>query len=118
MEESHGVSSVKSKRSTASTGIQRKAPYRIGKLELQLLFVPKPKGAKDEDMPKSMNACIRELKEAEANSIKSHEGHLSQQGGDCPVSGIIFPVIKLLIPLVVLASSIFHPERLKIHCLP
>ncbi|KAL8783165.1 MAG: hypothetical protein Q9195_009465 [Heterodermia aff. obscurata] len=83
-EETHSVSSVKSKRSTTSTGVQRKAPYRIGKLELQLLFVPKPKGAKDEDMPKSMNACIRELKEAEANSTKSHEGHLSQQGGDCP----------------------------------
>ena len=85
-EEIHTMSSVKSKRSTTSTGVQRKAPYRIGKLELQLLFVPKPKGAKDEDMPKSMNACIRELKEAEANSTKSHEGHLSQQGGDCPVS--------------------------------
>ena len=85
-EETHSVSSVKSKRSTTSTGVQRKAPYRIGKLELQLLFVPKPKGAKDEDMPKSMNACIRELKEAEANSTKYHKGHLSQQGGDCPVS--------------------------------
>ena len=85
-EETHNMSSVKSKRSTTSTGVQRKAPYRIGKLELQLLFVPKPKGAKDEDMPKSMNACIRELKEAEANSTKFHEGHLSQQGGDCPVS--------------------------------
>ena len=85
-EETHTMSSVKSKRSTTSTGIQRKAPYRIGKLELQLLFVPKPKEAKDEDMPKSMNACIRELKEAEANSTRSHEGHLSQQGGDCPVS--------------------------------
>ena len=84
-EETPTASSVKSKRSTTGTGAQRKAPYRIGKLELQLLFVPKPKGAKDEDMPKSMNACIRELKEAESNAAKSYEGHLSQQGGDCPV---------------------------------
>ena len=84
--EAANASSVKSKRSQLNGGVQRKAPYRVGKLELQLLFVPKPSGAKDEDMPKSMNACIRELKEAETATAKKWEGHLSQQGGDCPVS--------------------------------
>ncbi|KAI4279854.1 MAG: hypothetical protein L6R38_004914 [Xanthoria sp. 2 TBL-2021] len=84
MEEAQNPSSVKSKRSTISMGMQRKAPYRIGKLELQLFYVPKPKDAKDDAMPKSMNACIRELKEAESSSTKKWEGHLSQQGGDCP----------------------------------
>ncbi|KAE8352985.1 cell division protein anillin-domain-containing protein [Aspergillus coremiiformis] len=79
-------SSVKSKKSTSSTTSQRRPPYKIGKLELQLLFVPKPKGGKDEDMPKSMNACIREMREAESVSTRSWEGFLSQQGGDCPVS--------------------------------
>jgi hypothetical protein len=68
-------------------------PYRVGKLELQLLYVPKPKGAKDEDMPKSMNACIRELKEAEEVKDTTWEGTLSQQGGDCPVSS--FPISLL-----------------------
>lgn len=77
-----GASSVKSKRG----GVVRRPPYRVGKLTLQLLYVPKPKGAKDEDMPKSMNACIRELKEAEQVKDVSFEGPLSQQGGDCPVS--------------------------------
>ncbi|KAF2180684.1 DUF1709-domain-containing protein [Zopfia rhizophila CBS 207.26] len=75
-----GASSVKSKRG----GVVRRPPYRVGKLALQLLYVPKPKDAKDEDMPKSMNACVRELKEAEEIKHKSWEGHLSQQGGDCP----------------------------------
>ncbi|KAI4286737.1 MAG: hypothetical protein L6R35_004012 [Caloplaca aegaea] len=84
MEEAQNFSSVKSKRSTTSMGLQRKAPYRIGKLELQLFYVPKPKDAKDDDMPKSMNACIRELKEAELSTTKKWEGNLSQQGGDCP----------------------------------
>ena len=88
-EDAHNMSSVKSKRSVLNGGVQRKAPYRIGKLELQLLFVPKPKDAKDEDMPKSMNACIRELREAESAAPKKWEGHLSQQGGDCPVSLVI-----------------------------
>ncbi|KAH2469957.1 hypothetical protein KXW63_005082 [Aspergillus fumigatus] len=77
-------SSVKSKKSTSNATSQRRPPYKIGKLELQLLFVPKPKGGKDEDMPKSMNACIREMREAEAASSRTWEGFLSQQGGDCP----------------------------------
>lgn len=75
-----GVSSVKSKRG----GVVRRPPYRVGKLTVQLLYVPKPKNATDEDMPKSMNACIRELKEAEEVKDKTWEGLLSQQGGDCP----------------------------------
>lgn len=84
--EESNTNSYKGKRTGVDAGTQRKAPYRIGKLELQLFYVPKPKGAKDEDMPKSMNACIRELKEAENAKSKHWEGHLSQQGGDCPVS--------------------------------
>ena len=83
IEERHNGSSARSKR---TGGVQRRPPYRVGKLELQLLYVPKPKGAKDEDMPKSINACIRELKEAEMAGPKNSDGHLSQQGGDCPVS--------------------------------
>ena len=80
------VGSSRSKK--AVTELQRRPPYQIGKLELQLLYVPKPKGCKDEDMPKSMNSAVRELKEAEtkmAQQMKEFEGHLSQQGGDCPV---------------------------------
>ena len=69
-----------------NTHVKHRAPYKVGKLELQLLFVPKPKGAKDEDMPKSMKSCIREMKEAEQAIARCWEGHLSQQGGDCPVS--------------------------------
>ncbi|KAG9240705.1 putative Bud site selection protein BUD4 [Calycina marina] len=81
-EEANFASSGRSKRGNTHT--QRRAPYKIAKLELQLLFVPKPKGATDEDMPKSMNSCIREMKEAEIAVALTFEGHLSQQGGDCP----------------------------------
>ena len=83
-EEAGFASSVKSKR--GNTAVVRKAPYKIGKLELQLLFVPRPKGSTDDDMPKSMNSCIREMKSAEERLSRNWEGHLSQQGGDCPVS--------------------------------
>lgn len=86
-EEAGFASSVKSKRSgIPSNGIVRRAPYKIGKLEVQLLFVPRPKGTTDDDMPQSMNSCIRELKAAEERMSRNWEGHLSQQGGDCPVS--------------------------------
>ncbi|KAI0840377.1 DUF1709-domain-containing protein [Hypoxylon sp. FL0890] len=84
-EEANFASSVKSKRTgISSTSVVRKAPYKIGKLEVQLLFVPRPKGSTDDDMPKSMSMCIRELKAAEERLSKNWEGHLSQQGGDCP----------------------------------
>ena len=86
-EEAAFASSVKSKRGT--TAVVRRAPYKIGKLELQLLFVPRPRGAVDDDMPKSMNSCIREMKAAEERLSRNWEGHLSQQGGDCPVSSWI-----------------------------
>lgn len=91
-EEASHSASVKSKR--GNTNVQRRAPYKVGKLELQLLFVPKPKGATDDDMPKSMNSCIREMKEAEAAQARNWEGFLSQQGGDCPVR----PSFQLVIP--------------------
>jgi hypothetical protein len=83
-EEAGFASSVKSKR--GNTAVVRRAPYKVGKLELQLLFVPRPKGAGEDDMPKSMNSCIREMKAAEDRLSRNWEGHLSQQGGDCPVS--------------------------------
>ncbi|KAF8540863.1 hypothetical protein BDD12DRAFT_733632, partial [Trichophaea hybrida] len=79
------TASIKSKKGMQA-GLQpaRKAPYKIGKLEVQLLFVPKPRSASDKDLPKSMNTAIRELREAESIMGREWEGNLSQQGGDCP----------------------------------
>jgi hypothetical protein len=79
------VNSVRSKRG-AHAGPVRKPPYIIGALELQLLYVPKPTGATDEDMPKSMSSAIREMNRAHEVTEVSYEGVLSQQGGDCQVS--------------------------------
>lgn len=95
-EEADFASSVKSKR--GNTAVVRRAPYKVGKLELQLLFVPRPKNVTDDDMPKSMNSCIRELKAAEERLSRNWEGPLSQQGGDCPVSSSVLhmPLYQLL----------------------
>jgi hypothetical protein len=61
----------------------RKRPYLIGKIECQLLFVPSMNPV--EELPKSMSAAIREMKNAEWFSQLLWEGYLSQQGGDCQV---------------------------------
>ncbi|KAF3915403.1 hypothetical protein AA313_de0208440 [Arthrobotrys entomopaga] len=74
------ASSIKGKKNVPI----RKPPYKIGKLEIQLLFVPRLPGMTDAELPKSMNAAIRDLKDAEGVVNQSHEGYLSQQGGDCP----------------------------------
>ncbi|SMR50304.1 unnamed protein product [Zymoseptoria tritici ST99CH_1A5] len=73
--------SVRSKRGT--TGPVRRPPYIVGHLELQLLYVPRPTSATDEDMPKSLGSAVREMTKAEKVIEVEHEGHLSQQGGDC-----------------------------------
>lgn len=101
-EDANFASSVKSKRNDASNSVVRKAPYKIGKLEVQLLFVPRPHGATDDDMPKSMNSCIRELKANEERSRRNWEGPLSQQGGDCPVSLLCPTQYHLCISLLTL----------------
>ncbi|QIX01298.1 hypothetical protein AMS68_006815 [Peltaster fructicola] len=76
------VSSVRSKRG-ANWGPVRRPPYIIGQLKCQLLYVPKPKDASDEDMPKSMSSAVREMNKASDVVDVAHEGFLSQQGGDC-----------------------------------
>ena len=76
------INSVRSKRGVQA-GVVRRPPYVVGQLQLQLLYVPKPRGGTDEAMPKSMSSAVREMNRA--NDVKEigHEGNLSQQGGDC-----------------------------------
>jgi hypothetical protein len=90
----HVVNSVRSKRG-ANAGPVKRPPYAVGYLELQLLYVPKPKGAGDEDMPKSMGAAVREMGKArEADvCVVGFEGFLSQQGGDCQVSPLLLETL-------------------------
>ncbi|KAK5687082.1 Bud site selection protein bud4 [Elasticomyces elasticus] len=82
------VHSVRSKRGDRQ-GPVRRPPYVVGKLEVQLLYVPKPRGMGEEAMPKSMGGAMREMARATAEAgdgvVKEvvREGCLSQQGGDC-----------------------------------
>ncbi|KAK0303928.1 Bud site selection protein bud4 [Friedmanniomyces endolithicus] len=86
------VNSVRSKRNHGSgpLAVVRRPPFVVGKLEVQLVYVPKPRGASEEAMPKSMGSALREMGRAreEAGRVEevrevAFEGCLSQQGGDC-----------------------------------
>ncbi|KAK0977611.1 Bud site selection protein bud4 [Friedmanniomyces endolithicus] len=86
------VNSVRSKRNHGGAGqmVVRRPPFVVGKLEVQLVYVPKPRGAGEEAMPKSMGSALREIGRAreEAGRVEevrevAFEGCLSQQGGDC-----------------------------------
>jgi hypothetical protein len=85
MEDASISNSVKSKNGGS---VLRRPPYQVGNLTLQLLYVPRPNGTKEDDMPKSMNSALREIAAAEESSVRAWEGILSQQGGDCPVSNL------------------------------
>lgn len=107
--------SVKSKRGN----VLRRPPYQIANLTLQLLYVPRPKGSKEEDMPKSMKTCVAEMAAADKTQSCGWEGFLSQQGGDCPVRfSNNFSIIRVcLTSLKVLASTFLPPFRPEAHCL-
>lgn len=80
------IESMRSKRGNRGGEMPKRPPYQVGKLQLQLLYVPKPKGAKDDDMPRSLNGAVRDMERVREATGKKWEGCLSQQGGDCPVS--------------------------------
>jgi hypothetical protein len=105
-EDPHISSSMKSKRGNTDL---RRPPYQIGNLALQMLYVPRPKGVKEEDMPKSMNGCVREMAAAERATSCEWEGFLSQQGGDCPVS---FPTLCSPAYITNITSTVLAPPLL------
>lgn len=62
---------------------QRK-PYKIGEIELQVLFVPPVVPDQRQTLPTSLAQAIRDVRDAEWHTKLHCEGYLSQQGGDCP----------------------------------
>lgn len=60
---------------------RKKQPYRIGKLELQMLYVPRSK--ENEIFPPSIQLAYEAVKEYQKQMFVNYEGFLSQEGGDC-----------------------------------
>lgn len=118
LEDASIVSSVKSKNGGAVT---RRPPYEVGKLTLQMLYVPRPRGSREEEMPKSMNGAMREMGAAEEGEVRAWEGFLSQQGGDCPVSSVSSSFVvgeSDANVFIVLAPPLLPPQRHQAYRLP
>lgn len=62
--------------------IMRKKPYTVGSLQLQLFFVPGV-STQENPLPKSIEACMADLRIAKWYNTILLEGFLSQSGADC-----------------------------------
>jgi hypothetical protein len=60
---------------------KRQEPYRIGCLEITLMYIPRV--SRYDRLPSSMQACHDELAAAKKCQEMHMEGFLSQEGGDC-----------------------------------
>ncbi|KAG5368487.1 Bud site selection protein [Yarrowia sp. C11] len=60
---------------------KRQEPYRIGCLEITLMYIPRV--SRYDRLPSSMQACRDELAAAKKCQEMHMEGFLSQEGGDC-----------------------------------
>lgn len=60
-----------------------------GSMVIDMLYVPSIPGTSREQLPKSMDEALQGMELAEYSAKISHEGVLTQLGGDCTVSCIL-----------------------------
>jgi hypothetical protein len=67
----------------ATNGVSRtrRDPYKIGKVKIQMMFLPRVK--KTDSLPRSIHEALEVLDRYRQGKPASIEGHLSQLGGDC-----------------------------------
>ncbi|ORY84824.1 hypothetical protein BCR37DRAFT_334645, partial [Protomyces lactucae-debilis] len=66
------------------TPTRRRKPYKIGEIELQVLYVPPVEANDLPFLPTSLGQAVRDMRDAAWHTTQSCTGFLSQQGGDCP----------------------------------
>ena len=66
------------------TTTRLRKPYKIGEIELQVLYVPPVDEVHRPTLPTSLGQAVRDIRDAEWHNQFRFEGFLSQQGGDCP----------------------------------
>jgi hypothetical protein len=58
----------------------------IGEIVLQIFRLPAIHGVLQDDLPQSLEECLRGLRHVQWHKVVYHEGVLTQLGGDCTVS--------------------------------
>lgn len=64
------------------------ARKQVAKITLQIFRLPPLPGLKTDDLPQCIDECLRGMRHHAWHECEYHEGVLTQEGGDCNVSGI------------------------------
>ncbi|KSA02432.1 uncharacterized protein AC631_01801 [Debaryomyces fabryi] len=86
-------------------------PYRIGQLEVKMLFVPRTNN--QEILPTSIKSAYECIEDLNQESNLTHEGYLHQEGGDCEILKKRY--FKLQGTSLVAHSEFSHKTRAKIN---
>ena len=86
-------------------------PYRIGQLEVKMLFIPK--SVHEEVLPSSIKSAYESVNSLKHELSLSFEGYLHQEGGDCDVWKRRF--FKLEGTSLIAHSEYTHKTRAKIN---
>lgn len=86
-------------------------PYRIGQLEVKMMFVPRTDN--QEILPTSIKSAYECIEDLHQESTLAHEGYLHQEGGDCEILKKRF--FKLQGTSLVAHSEFSHKTRAKIN---
>ena len=91
--------------------IGRRDPYKIGELEVKMLFVPRVEA--DEILPTSIKSAYESIDSLEEELNFEYEGYLHQEGGDCDTWKRRFFKLKGL--SLIAHSEYSHKTRAKIN---
>lgn len=61
-------------------------PRKIGEIVLQMFRLPPLPGIAADELPQSLEECLRGMRHVSWHKITYHEGVLTQNGGDCKVT--------------------------------
>jgi len=69
----------------------------VGEIVLQIFRLPPISGVPQDDLPQSLDDCLRGLRHVQWHKVVYHEGVLTQLGGDCTVR---FVTLSLFLGLI------------------
>lgn len=78
---------------TPSAPSNTTARKQVAKITLQMFRLPALPGLKPEEMPSCIDECLRGVRHHAWHECEYHEGILTQEGGDCPVSRLLIFVL-------------------------
>lgn len=89
----------------------RRTPYRIGQLEVKMLFIPRTE--EQEILPTSTKSAYECISDINQEFNMSHDGYLHQEGGDCEIWKKRY--FKLRGTSLIAHSEVSHKTRAKIN---